>query len=476
MVEVLKRRGMEFQQQRPRTARPTTARLGTSGSQERPLTVQASYPANRAFVAPPDPPKPSPIQMPVLEAGGLSSQHHGNTEGSFVLQRPHKQTLLQYSARSSPLQGEIRSATTYDTNHTVIDPDLSRSHTVHSQGPTDEPTTHYSDVSDHMQMSATSSHGQDRPLNEHLSKPSALLSGPRNAPLETPDIASSLTANRSSLYRPSLPPSLSMPETLEHEMPPRRELPFKRPGSHQSSSSRPSTISRSFYLSATGGGSSDQPTASLASSPAKQSDENRPATAASAKRAASPEIARPVKKAQAIRARPQSHASTLLKTSYVKSSVKPHEAAVPQNTFRRPSDLGELLRIPKPLSERSPNGSKVSRMDSTADAAYELDTPPGTSSSPAGRVGGRMASSIPRSGPTMPDSLLQHVGVGDSTPNSTAGVGAVEAALLASYASQSREDRQTVLDEFMVSKLEDPNFAVLCEDLDACWRKLALGL
>jgi hypothetical protein len=48
--------------------------------------------------------------------------------------------------------------------------------------------------------------------------------------------------------------------------------------------------------------------------------------------------------------------------------------------------------------------------------------------------------------------------------------------MLANYASQSREDRQAVLDEFMVSKLEDPNFAVLCEDLDSCWRRIALGL
>lgn len=49
-------------------------------------------------------------------------------------------------------------------------------------------------------------------------------------------------------------------------------------------------------------------------------------------------------------------------------------------------------------------------------------------------------------------------------------------ASLAEYASQSREDRQTLLDEFMVSKLEDADFATLCEDLDSCWRRIALGL
>jgi hypothetical protein len=97
-------------------------------------------------------------------------------------------------------------------------------------------------------------------------------------------------------------------------------------------------------------------------------------------------------------------------------------------------------------------------MDSTADAAYELDTPPGTSSS----LSKPNAHQPPGVG-LLSDFFATQAVVG-------------EAASLADYASQSREDRQTVLDEFMISKLEDPNFAVLCEDLDTCWRKIALGL
>ena len=119
---------------------------------------------------------------------------------------------------------------------------------------------------------------------------------------------------------------------------------------------------------------------------------------------------------------------------------------------------GELLRITKPLSERSPNSNKVSRMDSTADAAYELDTPPGTASSASKTI------------------THEVTGAAHQSDSSATQPGAVESASLAGYASQSREDRQTVLDEFMISKLEDPNFAVLCEDLDTCWRKIALGL
>jgi hypothetical protein len=458
MIEILKRRGMEFQQQRPHTSRLSTARLGTSSSQERPLTVQgASYSANRAFVAPPDPIKPSPIRMPVLEAGGLSSQHSqhfGNTEGSFAFQRPQKQSLLQFPAHSTPLQEPIHSFTTHDTENRMPAPDFSRSNTAPFHRSMDDAATGYSDTSNqmHMTATATSSHGLDKPLNEHLSNGLALPSEQSTAQMETRDIASSSTENRSSLYRPSLPPSLSMPETLEHEMPPRRELPFKRPGSHQSSSSRPSTTSKSVYYNANGG-SSDPPMASSFSSPARKSGVFRPATAASAKSAAVPKVAQPAD------ARPQSHASTLRKNSSGKTNAKVTKPTAPQSTFRRPSDLGELLRITKPLSERSPNSNKVSRTDSTADAAYELDTPPGTSSSPSKANAHEVAAPGHLS-----DSSITQAGA------------ATEATSLANYASQSREDRQTVLDEFMISKLEDPNFAVLCEDLDTCWRKIALGL
>jgi hypothetical protein len=443
---------MEFQQQRPHTSRLSTARVGTSSSQERPLTVEASHSANRAFVAPQGPIKPSPIRMPVLEAGGLSSQHSqhfGNTEGSFAFQRPpQKQSLLQFPAQSISLQELMHSFATHDTENHMPAPDFSRSNTAPFHGSMDNAATGYSDTSSNMHLTATatSSHGLDKPVKEHLDQ--------SNAQLQTRDTASSFTENRSSLYRPSLPPSLRMPETLEHEMPPRRELPFKRPGSHQSSSSRPSTTSKSVYYNATGG-SSDPPKTSSASSPVRKSNANRPGTAASVKSAAASKSSQPLEKAQAIHARPQSHASPLRKTSSGKTSAKVTKPAAPQSTLRRPSDLGELLRITKPLSERSPNSNKASRMDSTADAAYELDSPPGTSSSP---------------------SKINAQGTNHPSDSSVTQPGVVEADSLAKYASQSREDRQTVLDEFMISKLEDPNFAVLCEDLDTCWRKIALGL
>jgi hypothetical protein len=202
VIEILKRRGMEFQQQRPGTARVKTARLGTSSSQERPMTVQASYSANRAFAAPPDPIKPSPIRMPVLEAGGLSSQqsqHFGNTEGSFAFQRPQKQSLLQFPAQSTPLQKQpAHFVTTHERENAMAAPDLSRSHKAKApfQRPMDDAATGLSDMSNHMHMATTSNHGQDEPAVEHLSKTPALLSERSTAQAEIRDIASSSTENR----------------------------------------------------------------------------------------------------------------------------------------------------------------------------------------------------------------------------------------------------------------------------------------
>jgi hypothetical protein len=146
------------------------------------MTVQASYSANRAFAAPPDPLKPSPIRMPVLEAGGLSSQHSqhfGNMEGSFAFQRPQKQSLLQFPAHSTPLQKEpTHSTTTHDTQNSMATPDLSRSNTAPFQRSMQNAATGYSDMSNQMHMATTSNHKQDEPATEHLSKTPSLLSLP----------------------------------------------------------------------------------------------------------------------------------------------------------------------------------------------------------------------------------------------------------------------------------------------------------
>lgn len=448
MVAILERRGMEFQQQRPRTGRPASARSEADEAGGRPLTTQ-TYSAKSMSGAPAVPHKQTPFNLQALEAGGLSSQKalgpRKTTDAEPTISR--QQSTIHPANNIRP-QAPFRTPT-IDASHSL----LARGHSGQEKPATRDgrsDMTHGDDNSGRFQMTSSPA----RPAT-------------------------------SGLYQPSAPASLRLPDTLEHEMPPRRELPFKRPGSHQSASSRPSTSAKS-----TAGADSSEPTvASSTLSPAESISAHRPATASPLKRPIAPSHLEPTKKALAVEMRPQSHGSLLSSAS---SFLKPTSASTNDGTFRRPSDLGELLRNSKPLAERSPNSNRVTRMDSTADAQYELETPPGTSSSLSKttahavvsssptRIDGRLATSSSR-----PDNHAVPAVPGPSTIStdslaraSTVVQGPVDGAdtALADYASQSREDRQAVLDEFMVSKLEDPNFAVLCEDLDSCWRRIALGL
>ncbi|KAF4548092.1 Hypothetical protein D9617_32g092120 [Elsinoe fawcettii] len=49
-------------------------------------------------------------------------------------------------------------------------------------------------------------------------------------------------------------------------------------------------------------------------------------------------------------------------------------------------------------------------------------------------------------------------------------------AQLAQYANQSKEERMDVINAMIVGNLESEDFRTLCRDVDACWRRQALGL
>ena len=438
---------MEFQQQRPRTGRPPSAQSDADKAESRPLTTQ--YSTKSTFGAPAVHAKPSPFNLQTLEAGGLSSQTTVGAHNALdAEQMTSRQQPVSQATNNIRPQAQFR-APIVDVNRSM-------------PGPTQAG----------LDRTATGDARSNMTFDLDNSARSHMMSSPAR-PATT------------SLYQPSVPASLRLPDTLEHEMPPRRELPFKRPGSHQSASSRPSTSAHSASHSTVGANRSEHTMASSTLSPARNASTHRPATASPLKRAISPSHLEPTKKALAVEMRPQTQGSSFHTAS---SYVKPTPVSS-NGSFRRPSDLGELLRMSKPLAENPPNDDRVARMDSTADAQYELETPPGTSSSLSktkshvakssspSRIDGHITTSPPR-----PDS---HTIPGPSTnltdPLARASSvlhGPVDGAdpTLADYASQSREDRQAVLDEFMVSKLEDPNFAVLCEDLDSCWRRIALGL
>lgn len=450
MVGILERRGMEFRQQRPRTGRPASARSEADEAGGKPLTSQ-TYSAKSSFGVPAVPPQRNPFHLQALEAGGLSSQTPvGTRRTSDADHTASRHPSAAHTTDDLRIQAAFR-APTVDANRSMLAPDQQVSGGIVNRDAQSDMKYKFDDTGRYQMTSSPA-----RPAT-------------------------------TSLYQPSAPASLRLPDTLEHEMPPRRELPFKRPGSHPSASSRPSTSAKSASHSTTGADSSEPTVTSLVLSPARNISIQRPATTSPTKRPIAPSHLEPTKKALAVEMRPQTQGS-LLPTA--PSPTKPAPVSTHGGSFRRPSDLGELLRIAKPVAERSPNSNKVVRLDSTADAQYELETPPGTSSSLSktnahtvvssspSKIDGRVATS-----PSWPDSYTGPAPSKKSTDTIARASSVIQgpadgtdSVALADYASQSREDRQAVLDEFMVSKLEDPNFAVLCEDLDSCWRRIALGL
>lgn len=134
----------------------------------------------------------------------------------------------------------------------------------------------------------------------------------------------------------------------------------------------------------------------------------------------------------------------------------------------KPSPMDELLARKKPLLQRSANAS-VSRLNSLADAPGEIVSPPTTAVSPA-----KVSSTVAR------DNAAQYGPTADVNTQPTRMVASTvdiqEQESLNAYAAQSREDRATAMDDFIVANIENPAFATLCEDVENCWRRIALGL
>ncbi|KAK6442782.1 hypothetical protein LTR95_000985 [Oleoguttula sp. CCFEE 5521] len=372
IVKVFRDRGMEFQEQRPRTARPGTARSGTASSSVRPATGQS-----------------------VTSTYFPSAQIHNNLS-------------------AAPPASSSDANVTQPSNQTV-------SHDAHNQSifrPSPLPAS--------WDSTALAKHTVPPP-SSHPPRSEARYTHAPATSLHVPPASQSLGLLPSPMSEPNAPISiLDLPDTLEHELPPRRELPFKRPGSQQTNSSRPVTAA--------------------------------PPTRASLGAAARPSTANPLKRVheqEDVYARP---ATSMMLGNVVPLSTAPasiipaitaQRIAPQQQASRRPSNIGELLRNRLPRAES--HGNKMLRVSSLVDAPHEIDTPPTSSSSKA--VQGY-----------------------DPSARLMATVQAPIDRTLQEYAAQSSEDRKAAMDEFIVSRLEDANFATLCENVDQCWRRIALGL
>ena len=47
---------------------------------------------------------------------------------------------------------------------------------------------------------------------------------------------------------------------------------------------------------------------------------------------------------------------------------------------------------------------------------------------------------------------------------------------LGNYAMQSPQGRMDALNDFMMQNIDDESFVTLCEDVEKCWTRIAMGL
>lgn len=131
--------------------------------------------------------------------------------------------------------------------------------------------------------------------------------------------------------------------------------------------------------------------------------------------------------------------------------------------------MDELLYGKRTLSMRKDH-TAIPRVGSITDAPHEIESPPG--------------SAVLRVQDTVPGHKLSastSANAGDQSLNRAyTAVSALadpnNEASLEEYEALSLEDRKAVLDKFMMDMLENPAFTTLCEDVENCWRRIALGL
>ncbi|EMC99590.1 hypothetical protein BAUCODRAFT_144989 [Baudoinia panamericana UAMH 10762] len=455
VVDAFIRRGMDFQQQRP-----TTARSGPGDHADRPLTMSSSSP----FVASG---RPTTSQSNFRPPTALDILPRLPTSRPEIDRQPHHDLelppppLLVRDEAAAPRKVAAdrpttamfyRSTTT--SSQQLIDraAEISRkpSNLNHerpsfrSHAPTLDATPQFATVEltpgpmiDTSPSLTTTSH-MPQSYSSSISEP---IPTARSSDLAVP----SPPNTRPSTSSTSLPP-----ENYDHEIPPRRELPFKvpegRPSGRLQSLSRPHSSAMTLpplpkpKLTKEESAALARP---YSSSSVKQMHDYRPSTTSPLKRPAAAVEEKSV--------RPQ---------IMLRPAAKSPEAPIPAPQEARPfqvSRMDDLLASRKPLTERSAN-AQIGRTDSLADAPHEV-------------VGSPQASPV-KSAAT----VLSHVEHAANQPSLLQTDDRESAGSLEEYATLSMQDRQAVLEDFMMANLENPAFTKLCEDVENCWRRIALGL
>ncbi|GAB1742936.1 hypothetical protein NU219Hw_g8638t1 [Hortaea werneckii] len=466
IVSAFERRGMEFQEQRPQTSRPNTGRPPTAGAaSDRPFSGHASSPY---FEPVKSPPKPSIFSPQTIEGGSLSQSPKRSANEAFgkaesQAMTPHffsrDETIAprEISPERPPTSLICRSNTT-PFQHSQYGMTLPQQPIFGRPSSSSEIAT-VEAVRRAVEEDAAQSHPKTSKQPQHANDfwPPATSQVERSAP--------GSSSNNGTRPSTGLPPTnvctVPPPDSQEFALPPKRELPFKRPDSRRESdraNSRPNSsaltmppLPKPKLVKA----NQSNPLRKESMAQIEEQTQTRTFPASPPKGASvvdqNDEVLRP-------RTTATEHFSgqiCLGREQQANSAYTP----TPGLTADRAVN-GSKPPHYHPLAERSPN--KVSRVSSLIDAPHEIDDSPPRPLSP-------------------PKTLYQASDPQDPSDSATAclrvqGRHDPHEVSVEEYATQSREERQAALETFMLANLENPAFAKLCEDVENCWRRIALGL
>ncbi len=454
IVDVLQRRGMEIDDRRPPTGRPNTSATSDSLTENRPLTLSAPslvWHAGQSLQA------PNPfVGSHVLEAGSLSripaevvhsSARLAAESGTPASEMPPPRLLIRNEGAAPKEARPTRPTTAQMYRSRTMPWPSSQAHSTESQTDryetaTKRPLSGFQTGILHAprEMAREYENSPQSSSTREATNPTA--HDPYSNATELAFATSLEPTQLNGVYkRPSTIATTPIPHTLEHEIPPRRELPFKHTASDRKSdrtASHPGSSALELPPLPRPNLSRDGSKAVKHTAwPSSRPSTSRPATSSPLKRAFPSE-------------NDEQRAQTVVGKDRNKSQAEPvkKKALVKATPAKKIGGMAELLATRKPLSDRSTN-KIVSRRTNTGDVPHE-----------------NMLTNAAQSS----DQTLDFTEA-DRTAHDNA-----DHQLMEVYASRSREDRQAALDDFMVANIENSAFTTLCEDIENSWRRIALGL
>ncbi|KAK4580119.1 hypothetical protein LTR86_000322 [Recurvomyces mirabilis] len=465
LVTAFVRRGMEFQEQHPATARMNQARPSTGQGPERLLTATSSSPYFDAEQASGCLNTTHSQSAPQHDRWSeTASQPQNGHIPNFPIVK-HSQDIAsqdmgppRYFSRDEvaapreavperPSTAQIYRSFTTPSQQTLIEPQEILRRPSDAAGERPSSTSHISHLAAIREaVEEAASPPATAPNMPRMDMATSMANVDWSSGIPEPATLNSVRSETvgalSSSARPSTAATTLPPE--HYELPPPRILPFKRPSSKSSStgsktakSTKPAMVMSRLPASTAVDRAARTPELTAPPPFQKKAGSSRPATSSPLKRSLN-----------AISDDSIAHTSSPTKKPRTSHATTPSD-----QILRKPSGMQQLLNNHKSLSSSNPTTTTLPRLNSLADAPHEIDENP---PHPSPKV--RTAQTIPLNAPA---TATEH-----DNPETS----------LEEYATQSLPDRQAALEDFMMRNLENPAFTKLCEDVENCWRRIALGL